>query len=113
VGAIARYKVTIGKLLKVVQISGVLRGWPRGLGNTWTPNNNLQTSPARAPLSLSVLVTERMAAAPKFDVKMLIVPAILFFSKKIDFKDPNIVQLLRMSFGTGSHMCRRTTEADV
>jgi hypothetical protein len=54
-----------------------------------------------------------MAAAPKFDVKMLIVPAILFFSKKIDFKDPNIVQLLRMSFGTGSHMCRRSTEPDV
>jgi hypothetical protein len=67
----------------------------------------------RAPLSLPVLVTEEMAAAPKFDVKMLIVPAILFFSKKIDFKDPNIVQLLRMSFGTGSHMCRRTTEPDV
>jgi hypothetical protein len=51
-----------------------------------------------------------MAAAPKFDVKMLIVPAILFFSKKIDFKDPNIVQLLRMSFGTGSPMRRCTVQ---
>lgn len=41
------------------------------------------------------------APAPKLDFKMLIVPAILFFSKKLDMKDPNLVQLLRTGFGTG------------
>lgn len=39
-----------------------------------------------------------MAATPKFDFKMLIVPAILFFSKKIDFKDPAILELVRNIF---------------
>jgi len=39
-----------------------------------------------------------MAAAPKFDFKMLIVPAILFFSKKIDIKDPAVYELLRNCF---------------
>lgn len=37
-------------------------------------------------------------AAPKFDVKMLVVPAILFFGKKIDFKDPQVVELTRNCF---------------
>jgi len=32
-----------------------------------------------------------MAASPKFDFKMLILPAMMFFSKKIDFKDPQII----------------------
>ena len=40
-------------------------------------------------------------AAPKLDIKMLIVPAVLFFSKKIDFKDPEIVKMLRMGFFSG------------
>ncbi len=49
-----------------------------------------------------------MAAAPKFDFKMLVVPALLFFSKKLDLKDPNLVQMLRTGFGTGEpfrHLC--------
>jgi hypothetical protein len=46
------------------------------------------------------------APAPKLDFKMLIVPAILFFSKKLDLKDPNIVQLLRTGFGTGTFLSR-------
>jgi hypothetical protein len=37
-------------------------------------------------------------AAPKIDFKMLIVPAVLYFSKKIDFKDPAIIEMLRNGF---------------
>jgi len=37
-------------------------------------------------------------ATPKLDFKMLIVPAILFFGKQIDFKDPSIIELVRNSF---------------
>jgi len=40
-----------------------------------------------------------MADGPKFDIKMLILPAVMFFSKKIDFKDPNIIQMTQMAFG--------------
>lgn len=42
-----------------------------------------------------------MAAAPKFDFKMLVVPAILFFGKKIDFKDPATLELVRNCFIAG------------
>ncbi len=38
------------------------------------------------------------AGAPKLDMKMLIFPAVLFFSKKIDFKDPNVVQMCQTGF---------------
>lgn len=38
--------------------------------------------------------------APKLDFKMLIVPAVLFFGKKIDFKDPQIAQLVTGGFAT-------------
>ena len=41
-------------------------------------------------------------ASPKFDFKMLILPAILLFSKKIDFKDPEIVKLAQIGFSTGT-----------
>lgn len=41
-------------------------------------------------------------ATPKFDFKMLIVPAILFFGKKIDFKDPQIADLVRNCFIGGN-----------
>lgn len=37
-------------------------------------------------------------AAPKFDFKMLVVPAILFFSKKLDMTDPAVLQLVRTGF---------------
>jgi len=37
-------------------------------------------------------------ATPKLDFKMLIVPALLFFGKQIDFKDPSIVELVTNSF---------------
>lgn len=43
-----------------------------------------------------------MAAAPKFDFKMLVVPAILFFAKKIDFKDPAVLELVRNCFIGGT-----------
>jgi len=36
--------------------------------------------------------------APKFDIKMLILPAVMFFSKKIDFKDPQIIQITQAAF---------------
>jgi hypothetical protein len=42
-----------------------------------------------------------MADAPKFDIKMLIMPAVMFMSKKIDFKDPNIVQMTQSAFVGG------------
>ena len=37
-------------------------------------------------------------AAPKFDFKMLLMPAVLFASRKIDFKDPQIVQYVTTAF---------------
>ena len=40
-------------------------------------------------------------AAPKFDFKMLVVPAILFFSKKLDMTDPAVLQLVRTAFISG------------
>ncbi len=43
-----------------------------------------------------------MADAPKFDIKMLIMPAVMFMSKKIDFKDPNIVQMTQSAFVGGN-----------
>lgn len=42
------------------------------------------------------------APAPKFDFKMLVVPAILFFGKKIDFKDPATLELVRNCFIAGA-----------
>ena len=42
-------------------------------------------------------------ATPKFDFKMLVVPAILFFGKKIDYKDPKIVELITNSFIGGKY----------
>lgn len=38
--------------------------------------------------------------APKLDFKMLVLPAVMFFSKKIDFKDPQIVQYVQIAFTT-------------
>ena len=31
--------------------------------------------------------------APKLELKMLVMPALLFLSKQIDFKDPNVIQM--------------------
>jgi len=36
--------------------------------------------------------------SPKLDFKMLVLPAVMFFSKKIDFKDPQIVQYTQAAF---------------
>lgn len=36
--------------------------------------------------------------APKLDFKMLVLPAVMFFSKKIDFKDPQIIQYTQLGF---------------
>lgn len=41
-------------------------------------------------------------ATPKLDFKMLIVPALLFFGKQIDFKDPSIIELVTNSFIGGN-----------
>lgn len=41
------------------------------------------------------------APTPKFDFKMLVVPAILFFSKKLDMTDPNVLQIVRTVFVSG------------
>jgi hypothetical protein len=38
------------------------------------------------------------APAPKLDLKMLIFPAVMFFSRKIDFKDPQVVQMCQTAF---------------
>lgn len=43
-------------------------------------------------------------ATPKLDFKMLIVPALLFFGKQIDFKDPSIVELVTNSFIGGNYI---------
>jgi hypothetical protein len=40
-------------------------------------------------------------AAPKLDIKMLIVPAVLYFGKKIDFKDPAVMEMTRNGFIAG------------
>jgi len=45
------------------------------------------------------------APTPKFDFKMLVVPAILFFSKKLDMTDPNILQIVRTVFVSGNNDC--------
>ena len=45
-----------------------------------------------------------MAAAPKLDFKMLVVPALLYFGKKIDFTDPQTLQLVRTGFISGFSM---------
>ncbi len=47
----------------------------------------------------------KMADAPKFDIKMLVLPAVMFFSKKIDFTDPNIVQMTQAAFVGGTVCC--------
>lgn len=49
-------------------------------------------------------ITDKMSdpATPKLDFKMLIVPALLFFGKQIDFKDPSIVELVTNSFIGGN-----------
>jgi hypothetical protein len=39
--------------------------------------------------------------APKLDFKMLVVPAVLFFGKSIDFKNPEIADMLRNIFISG------------
>ena len=44
------------------------------------------------------------AAAPKLDFKMLVLPAVMIFSKKIDFKDPVVVQYLQILFVTGTFL---------
>jgi hypothetical protein len=41
-------------------------------------------------------------AAPKLDFKMLVVPAVLFFGKSIDFKNPEIAEMLRNIFVAGT-----------
>jgi hypothetical protein len=41
------------------------------------------------------------AAQPKLDLKMLVVPAALFFSRKIDFKDPQVQQQWQTIFLSG------------
>jgi len=46
-----------------------------------------------------------MAAQPKLDFKMLVLPAMLLFSKKIDFKDPEILKLVQAAFITGPFLC--------
>jgi len=40
--------------------------------------------------------------AAKFDFKMLVMPAVMIFSKKIDFKNPEIVYYLQISFTTAA-----------
>jgi hypothetical protein len=42
-----------------------------------------------------------MADAPKLDFKMLVMPAIMLMSKKIDMKDPEIIYKLQIAFATG------------
>jgi len=37
---------------------------------------------------------------PKFDLKMLVMPVLLIYGRKIDFKDPNILSLAQTSFVT-------------
>lgn len=58
-------------------------------------------SPKQSNSSLSVLLSVWKMAAPKFDFKMLVVPAILFFSKKLDMTDPAVLQLVRTAFISG------------
>lgn len=58
-------------------------------------------SPKRSFTGLFVLLTVYKMAAPKFDFKMLVVPAILFFSKKLDMTDPAILQMVRTGFISG------------
>ncbi len=38
------------------------------------------------------------APAPKLDMKMLIFPAVMFLSRKVDFKDPEVVQMCQTAF---------------
>ena len=40
-------------------------------------------------------------ASPKFDFKMLVLPAVLLFSKKLDLKDPDTIKYTQIGFGTG------------
>lgn len=40
-------------------------------------------------------------AAPKMDLKMLVLPAMLLFSKKIDLTDPDILLLVKKIFFGG------------
>jgi hypothetical protein len=41
------------------------------------------------------------AAGPKLEMKMLVLPALMFLSKKIDFKDPNIIQMAQTGLISG------------
>lgn len=41
-------------------------------------------------------------AMPKLDFKMLIVPGILFLSRNVDMKNPEIVDKMRMGFTAGN-----------
>jgi hypothetical protein len=39
--------------------------------------------------------------APKLDIKMLVLPAALYFARNIDFKDPAVVQQWQAIFLSG------------
>lgn len=41
-------------------------------------------------------------AQPKFDLKMLVLPAMMFLNGKIDFKDPQILQYTQIAFVSGN-----------
>lgn len=42
-----------------------------------------------------------MAAAPKMDLKLFILPAMLLLSKKVDLTDPDILYIVKVGFVTG------------
>ena len=38
---------------------------------------------------------------PKFDLKMLVLPAMMFLNGKIDFKDPQVLNYTQIAFVSG------------
>lgn len=42
-----------------------------------------------------------MAAAPKMDLKLFILPAMLLLSKKVDLTNPDILYIVKVGFITG------------